>query len=45
MSLYGLSILPNKALIPEVRTSVTEFGVASQLPKKVPETPWKSLTI
>jgi hypothetical protein len=30
----SVAILPNKALIPDIGTLVTEFGAASQLPKK-----------
>ena len=31
-------IRPSRALIPEIRTSLPEVGVASQRPKKEPET-------
>jgi hypothetical protein len=35
----SVAILPNKALIPDIGTSVTELGAASKPQKKVPETP------
>ena len=34
----SLAILPNRTLIPEIRTSVTEIGAASKLPNKWPKT-------
>jgi hypothetical protein len=32
--MVSIAILPNRALIPEIRTSVTELGAASKPPKK-----------